>query len=399
MPSRAEPLRGDGPGAQVLVSAPDASGDLHAADLARALRARRPELRLFGAGGDALRGAGAEILVDQRRLAVAGLVEVLEIVPAALRAARRLVREARERRARLAVLVDAPDFHLPLARRLRQADVPVLYYVGPNVTRWRRGRVDKVARRVDRLASIFPFEPPLYARTELAVDYVGHPLVDPLRRLRDRLDRRGAREQLGLVPEGALVALLPGSRRNELRRMLPLYLETARELVRRRPDLRFALGLAPTLDRSEVALALREAGIPIALVPGRSRELLLAADVALCKPGTVTMEAALLGCPLVVAGRAHPVTAALWRRLMRVRTFAMPNLILGEALVPEFLQQDAEPRHVAPALLALLEGPARARHLSGLEAVQKRLGDDVAAERTAEIADAMLRPSDPRVTA
>lgn len=398
MPSRAEPRRGEGPGAQVLVSAPDASGDLHAADLARALRARRPDLTLFGAGGEALRGAGAEILVDQRQLAVAGIVEVLEIVPAALRAARRLVREAHARGARLAVLVDAPDFHLPLARRLRRAGVPILYYVGPNVTRWRRGRVHKVARRVDRLASIFPFEPPLYARTPLPVDYVGHPLVDPLRRLRENLDRKAARSLLGLAQGGPLVALLPGSRRNELRRMLPLYLRTARALHAQRPEVRFALGLAPTLDRAEAAAALRNAGIRITLVPGRSRELLVAADAALTKPGTVTMEAALLGCPLVVAGRAHPVTAALWRRLMRVRTFAMPNLITGAALVPEFLQQDAQPERVAPALLALLDGPERARHLAGLEEVRKCLGDEVAAERTAAIADAMLLRSDQRVS-
>ena len=167
--------------ARVLVSALDASGDLHAADLARALRARRPGLELFGAGGAALRDAGVDVVVDQRELAVAGLVEVLEIVPAALRAARRLCGEARARGATLALLVDSPDFHLPLARRLRRIGVPVLGYIGPNVLGWRRGRVDVVARRFDRLASIFPFEPPLYEGTGLRVDYVGHPLVEPLR--------------------------------------------------------------------------------------------------------------------------------------------------------------------------------------------------------------------------
>ena len=167
-------------------------------------------------GGAALREAGAEILVDQRELAVAGIVEVLEIVPAALRAARLLTRAARSRGARLALLVDAPDFHLPLARRLRRAGLPVLGYIGPNVMRWRRGRVHRVARHFDRLASIFPFEPALYAATRLRVDYVGHPLVEPLRRLRERLDRASARSLLGLCAEGPVLALFPGSRRNEL---------------------------------------------------------------------------------------------------------------------------------------------------------------------------------------
>jgi lipid-A-disaccharide synthase len=378
--------------ARVLVSALDASGDLHAADCVRALRALRPELEVFGAGGAALREAGAEIVVDQRELAVAGMVEVLEIVPAALRAARRLTREAAARGARLALLVDAPDFHLPLARRLRRAGMPVLAYIGPNVMRWRRGRVHQMARRVDRLASIFPFEPPLYAATPLRVDYVGHPLVEPLRRLRERLDRASARALLGLPAEGPVVALLPGSRRNELARMLPLFLETARALRARRPDVALALGLAPSFERAEVDARMRALwpDAAVALVAGRSRELLLAADVALAKPGTVTMEAALLCCPLVVAGQAHPLSAALWRRLSYVNTFAMPNLIHGTSLVPEFLQGDARPGPIAASLLSLLEGPERTRQQAGLEEVHKRLGDDVAAERAAAIADSML---------
>jgi lipid-A-disaccharide synthase len=378
--------------ARVLVSALDASGDLHAADCVRALRALRPDLEVFGAGGAALREAGAQIVVDQRELAVAGMVEVLEIVPAALRAARRLTHEATARGARLAVLVDAPDFHLPLARRLRRAGLPVLAYIGPNVMRWRRGRVHKMARRVDRLASIFPFEPPLYAATPLRVDYVGHPLVEPLRRLRERLDRTSARALLDLPAERPIVALLPGSRRNELARMLPLFVETARVLRAQRPEVAIALGLAPSLEQADVEARLRALwpDAPVVLVAGRSRELLLAADVALAKPGTVTMEAALLGCPLVVAGLAHPLSAALWRRLSHLKTFAMPNVIHGAAIVPEFLQGDAQPGPIAAALLALLRGPEREQQQAALERVRKRLGDDVAAERAAAIADSML---------
>src|SRR5262249_28447975 len=210
------------------------------------LGAGRPGLELFGAGGASLRDGGVELVVAQRDLAVAGLVEVVEIVPAALRAARRLCGEARARAATLALLVDAPDFHLPLARRLRRIGVPVLGYIGPNVLRWRRGRVDVVARRFDQLASIFPFEPALYERTGLRVDYVGHPLVEPLRKLRERHHRASARALLGLRADGPLLALLPGSRRNEVARMLPLFVRAARALRARRPDLAVAIGLAPS---------------------------------------------------------------------------------------------------------------------------------------------------------
>ena len=190
----------------------------------------------------------------------------------------------------------------------------------------------------------------------------------------------------------SVLALFPGSRRNELRHMLPLHVEAARALRAHRPETVFALGLAPSLERAEVQARLLALwpDAPVAVLEGRSRELLLAADVALAKPGSVTMEAALLGCPLVVAGRAHPFTAALWRRLSHVPTFAMPNWISGEDLVPEFLQGNARPERIASALVALLEGPARERQLAGFEGVRKQLGDDVAAERAAAIADEML---------
>ena len=184
--------------ARVLVSAIDASADLHAAEWVTALRQRRPDVRFFGAGGVAMEKAGVEIVVSQRELAVAGVVEVLEILPRVLRAWRRLERLARRQRPDLVVLVDAPDFHLPLARRLRRHGAPLLYYIGPNVLRWRRGRTRRLASRADRLASIFPFEAELYRGTSLPVDYVGHPLVEPLRDFASRWDRALARDALEL---------------------------------------------------------------------------------------------------------------------------------------------------------------------------------------------------------
>lgn len=370
----------------VLISAGDASGDAHAAELLTALRGSRPALRGFGLGGGRLADAGLEILVPLADVAVGGFVEVLGAVPRVLGAWRTLERAARARRPALAILVDAPDLNLPLARRLRRAGVPILYYVAPQVWAWRTGRIEKLARRVDRMAVIFPFEVDVFAGSGLAVDFVGHPLVDPLRGVREKVDRADARARLG-VPAGApLVLLLPGSRHNELRYGLPLFLATAERLLVRRPDAHFALALAPTIRRAAVDLQ----GLPVRVVENATHEAMVAADVALVKPGTASLELALLGRPHVAAGRANALTAALARHLVRLPSWTLPNLIAGAAIVPEFLQQQANPERIAEALCALLDGPARELQLRRLEEVSRRLGEGGAAPRAAAIALEMI---------
>jgi lipid-A-disaccharide synthase len=374
---------------RVLVSAGDASGDAHAADLVRALAARLPDARFLGLGGPALAAAGVEIRVPLRQVAVGGLVEVLGHVPRVLGAWRSLESAAREAPTDLAVLVDAPDLNLPLARRLRRAGVPVLYYVAPQVWAWRRGRIARIARRVDRLAVIFPFEVEVFAPTGLPVTFVGHPLVDRMAAWRGRHDRRGARAALGLDGDRPLLLLLPGSRRNEVRAMLPLHLAAAAALRSRVPGLGIVLALAPTVAPGDVAAAL--GGLDVTVVEGRAYEAMAAADVALAKPGTATLELALLGTPFVVAGRAHPLSAAVMRRLVRLPSWTLPNLLAGAPIVPEFLQEQARPERVAAALAELLDGPARELQRRRLAAVARRLGPGGAAERAAAIAEEMIR--------
>lgn len=374
---------------RVLVSAGDASGDAHAADLVRALAARCPGAAFVGLGGPALEAAGVAIRVPLREVAVGGLVEVLGHVPRVWRAWRTLESAAREAATDLAVLVDAPDLHLPLARRLRRAGVPVLYYVAPQVWAWRRGRIGKIARRVDRLAVIFPFEVEVFAGTGVGVDFVGHPLVDRMAACRARLERAGARAALGLDPSRPLLLLLPGSRRNEVRAMLPLYLQTAAALRARVPGLAVALALATTVARADVEPLPR--GLDVTVVEGRAYEAMAAADVALTKPGTATLELCLLGTPFAVAGRAHPLSAAVMRRLVQLPSWTLPNLLAGAPVVPEFLQEQARPERVAAALVELIEGPARALQQRRLVAVARRLGPGGAAERAAAIAEEMIR--------
>jgi lipid-A-disaccharide synthase len=376
----------------VLISAGDASGELHAAALAEELRRRAPDVRLFGLGGPAMEKAGVELVVPQHELAVGGLVEVLMDLPRIVSAWRRMNRALVERRPDLVILVDSPDFNLPFAKRAKRRGVPVLYYVSPQVWAWRQGRVRRIAARVDRLAVIFPFEPEVYAGTGLPVDFVGHPLLDRLTPLAAR-ERADVRRALSLAADRPLVLLLPGSRRNEVRRTLPLQLAAARALHARDPRVAFAIAVAPSIEREAIDGAIAAETLPalldLTVIEGRTHEAIRAADVALAKPGTVTLEVALLGTPLVVTTRVNPFTAWLIRRLVHVSSYTMPNLIAGRAVVPEFLQEDAEPDRIAEALSRLLAGPEREAQLQALGALPEALGGGGAARRAADIAQEM----------
>jgi lipid-A-disaccharide synthase len=275
--------------------------------------------------------------------------------------------------------------------------VPVLYYVLPQVWAWRRGRIRKLAARSDRLAVIFPFEVAEYQRAGVAVEYVGHPLVETIAGFRAAEAGSALREELRLPKAAPVLTLLPGSRRNELDYQLPLQLAIARALQRRLPELRCVLPIAPSLAVGDVrGLVASHAagGPPISLVEARTYDAIAACDVALAKPGTATLETALLGRPMVVAGRGNPLSVAILRRLVDVPAWAMPNLIAGERVVPEFLQQEAEPEVVAEALAALcLDGPVRSRQLAGLERVRELVGRGGATRRVCEIAEELLGPA------
>jgi lipid-A-disaccharide synthase len=376
---------------RILVSAGDASGDAHAADVVTALRAVRPDTSFVGLGGEACRGAGVDVRVPLRDVAIGGLVEVLGHVPRVIGAWRTLERTAREAPTRLAVLVDAPDLNLPLARRLRRIGVPILYYVAPQVWAWRTGRIRRLAQRVDRMAVIFPFEVDAFRARGVRVDFVGHPLVDRLRSLRARSDRQSARAALGIEPDRPLLLLLPGSRRNEIRAMLDLHLRCAEALRAREPNLSVVLALAQSVARDDVEEGLAaHPQLAVRIVEGGAHAAMIAADVALTKPGTANLELAFLGCPFVVAGRAHPLSAAVMRRLVQVPSWSLPNLLAGAPVVPEFLQEAARPDRVAAALAELLRGPARRLALGRLREVARRLGTGGAAERTAAIANEMI---------
>lgn len=377
----------------VLLSVGDASGDVYAGDFVRELLQLRPGTRFLGMGGTELAKTGMEIVVDQREVAVGGLFELLPDLPRVVRAWRRMVAALHRVRPDLVVLVDSSGFNLPFARRAKRLGIPTLYYVSPQVWGWRRGRIHKIARFVSRLAVIFPFEPKVYEGTGVPVEFVGHPLVERLAEM-SHVDKASARRALGLPASARIVALLPGSRRNEIHHVLPLQLETARVLHARDPRIQFVMPCAPSVDREALDQAVQRAQLPslleLQVQRGDAHRVLRAADVALCKPGTSTLEAALLGCPLVVAARSNRLTAFVLRRLVRVEYLAMPNLIAGEAVVPELLQEQADPERVADAVQALLEGPARAAQEARLTSLRAGLSRGGAARRAAEIAQEMI---------
>src|SRR5437870_13256023 len=284
---------------RVLLVAGEASGDLHGADLLTALRARVPDVEVFGIGGERLREVGMQTVADAGEVATVGVTEVVGRLRALLRAYRALVRTLRTEPPDLCLLIDFPEFNLRLARAAKRARVPVLYYIGPQVWAWRRGRVRKIARRVDRLAVVFPFDPALYAPRLPGVEFVGHPLLDRVRVTRGRAETLGAH---GLDPARPTVLLLPGSRLSEIDYLLPPLLDAVRTLGRD-GRLQFPLALAHTLPADEVRRRVRAAGLDVAVIEDDTYNLIAAADLALVSSGTATLECALLERPMVIVYR------------------------------------------------------------------------------------------------
>ncbi|MEA2626948.1 MAG: lipid-A-disaccharide synthase [Candidatus Binatota bacterium] len=372
---------------RVLLVAGEASGDLHAADLVRELRKLFPAIAVGGIGGAEARTQGMETFVDIAEIATFGLTEVAEKARALVRAYRRVARELRERRPDLLVLIDYPEFNLALAGRARRLGVPVFYYVSPQVWAWRKGRVRKILRRVDRLAAVFPFEPEVYGHSE-KVTFVGHPLLD---RVRATATREDTCRRHGLDPARRLVTLLPGSRRREIEVLLP-EMAAACELLGPGRDLQFAVALAPTLPRSLAASLASAARVAIPVVENDTYNLIRAADLVLATSGTATLETALLERPMVIAYRVSPLTFFAARLLVDVPAIGMPNLIGGRRIVPELLQGEARAARIAEEAAAILDDPARARQMSAdLARVRDSLGSGGAAARAAGLAAEYLR--------
>ena len=362
-----------------MISCGEASGDLYAGALATELRTRVPDAEIFGFGGPRLQRAGGELLGDFNRFSVTGLIESLSIWPRAVRMLLRLIATARERRPDVFIPIDFPDFNFLLIAGLRRLGIPIVYYVSPQLWAWRTGRMKTMQTAVRRVLVIFPFEERIYREAGVDVRFVGHPLIDVANPTEERSSFLASQ---GLRPDVPTVALLPGSRRNEVEHTIPTFVQAMSVIRARLPNVQFTVACAPTIDDAHFT-ALAATGAT--LVRDRTDDVIASANVAITASGTATVQCALHGRPMVVVYRLSPMTYRLGKRFIKVDMYAMPNLVAGERIVPELIQDDFTPERVADEVVALLTDRDRhARMTEALARVRAQLGSPGASGRAAD---------------
>ena len=372
------------PAPKVMLSCGEPSGDLYAGALTTEIRRLNPRAEVFGLGGMQLAAAGGRLTADCAGLAATGLTEALRVLPHTWRTYRRLVQAARTERPDVFVAIDFPEVNFRLGASIAALGIPVVYYIGPQAWAWRRGRFRTMQRFVTRALVIFPFEAPLYREAEIPVAFVGHPLLD---RAPAAVSRETFLRDHDLSPEAPIVAMLPGSRPNELRRILPDLVAAARLIQDRIPPVQFVVARAPDLPDTlfEPLARLRGAGVPLRVVESQADAVLAAADVVITASGTATIQTAIHERPMVIVYRLSPLTYWIARRFIEVKAFGMVNLVAGRTIVPEYAQAAFRPAVVAADAVRFLSDEAHtARTRQALREVREKLGGAGASRRAAE---------------
>jgi len=372
-----------------MIIAGEASGDLYGADLVKKALSLDPGLHFFGIGGVRMREAGVETLVDSAALAVMGLVEVARHFGAIASAFFKLKKILRDNPPELLILIDYPGFNLRLAKVAKQAGVNVLYYISPKVWAWKAGRIKAIAASVSRMAVIFPFEVPLYEQAGVPVTFVGHPLLDLVN---VSLDHSAAAASFNLDPSRKIVGLFPGSRHNEIEKLLPTIIAAAVNLKKRFPDIQFILPLASTLQSDDIVPQLAAANLDVIITRERIYDVIRACDAVISVSGTVTLEITLIGTPMVIIYKLAPITYLLARRLVKIPHVGLCNIVAGELIVPELLQGEANPDGIAAEIARYLEDEKYSSSVrEKLLAVRDSLGEPGAAERVAQLALQLMK--------
>ncbi len=366
---------------EVLIFAGEASGDLHGAALAEELHKLRPDLSLAGTGGGRMRSAGVTLL--EQLDGVVGFVALLRYVPAHIRLLRRIRERLASGNVGLVVLIDYGFFNLKVGAAAKAAGVPVLYFITPQVWASRAGRMKAMARVITRAAVILPFEESLLRANGIEATFVGHPLLD---RAREMPDRAEARRRLNIPVDKEVLALFPGSRAGEIKRLLDDFVAVGRELQRRRPGLHVVVSVAPSIQLDPVR-------VPFQMVRSASLDILRAADVALCKSGTTTLEAAVADCPCAIVYRTGSIDYAIAKRIVKIPFIGLLNIVAGREVAHEFVQDAFEPTRVADALAPLFDTHSveRSAMLAGLAEVRAKLGAPGAAGRVAQMAAGLVK--------
>lgn len=371
-----------------MLVAGEVSGDLHGAHLVEAIQKIDPDIEFFGVGGEGLEKRKMRLLHHVRSLSVVGISEAFRKLRVALKTLRELKGAMEQERPDLVILIDYPEFNLRLARIARQKGIPVVYYISPQIWAWRPGRVRSIAKRVRKMVVLFPFEVPLYQAAGVDVEWVGHPLLDIVR---PSLQRETAIEQFGIDPEQKTVALLPGSRSEEVIRLLPPMLTSAALLQGAIPKLQFILPLAPGISETDLYPILKDLPVPIKIVNGFNYDVMAISDLIITASGTATLEAAILGKPMVIVYKVSSLTYWVARAMIRVKHIGLVNLVAGKEIARELLQEEVNPERIAEEALRLLRNPVLyGKTVESLAEVHQSLGEPGAASRAARIVLSLL---------
>ena len=368
--------------AKILISAGEASGDIHAAAVTAALKRIDSTTEVFGMGGDELRAAGGEVLFDIKDHGVMGFVEVLKKLPALFKLRREFARVMDERKPDCLVVVDYPGFNMKLAKLAHDKGIPVVSYIAPSAWAWNKGRAKNVAKIVDKVACIFPFEYDVYKEAGAPVEFVGHPLVDIVH---PTMERAEAEAWVGKEPGRPLVLLMPGSRLMEIERMLDVILEGAKLLKKQMPQVQFAMPRAGTIPLEMLQSKIQTSGLEVKITEGHNYDLFSVADLALATSGTVTLEAAMCGLPSVILYRTSAITAFIARRVINIPNIGLPNIVAGRQILPELLQEELTPAKLAATAVELLAPERRPQLEANLAYMKERLGEPGAVNRVAQL--------------
>ena len=373
---------------RILISAGEASGDLHAGAVTRAIKQLDPEAEVFGLGGDRRREAGGGVLFDIKDHSLMGFVEVLKKLPDVWKLRNAFIDLMEARKPDVLLTIDYPGFNMRLAKLAKERGIKVVYFIAPQVWAWRPGRAAGVAKATDKIACIFPFEYDLYKSYGADIEFVGHPLVDTVK---PSLSRKEAEELAGKRTGHPLILLMPGSRTMEIQRLLPVMLDAAKILKQKRPELEFAMPRAATIPKEELAAPIKAAGLDVTLTEGHNYDIMSVADLAIATSGTVTLEAALcgLGCPILY--KSSPVSFWIAKRVVEIPHIGLPNIVAGRLIEPELLQDECKPEKIAAMVLELLETERYRQLQQDLHEVREKLGKPGAVKRVAELVLRMAR--------
>ncbi|MGD0022446.1 MAG: lipid-A-disaccharide synthase [Smithellaceae bacterium] len=372
----------------IMIVAGEASGDMHGASLVREMLRIDSSLNFYGIGGNKLQEAGVKLLANASTMAVVGLTEVISKLGSILKIMNMMKKSLDEYRPELVILIDYPDFNLPLAKAAKKRGIKVFYYISPQVWAWRKSRIGQIKKTVSKMAVILPFEVDTYSQKGFSVNYVGHPLLDLMR---PDYSKQESRKMIGLAESKTTIGLLPGSRVTEVKKLLPEILRAAEILAQRIPNVQFVLPLADMLNEKIVAEIISGFSVKVQVISGHTYEAISCADLAIVASGTATLETALLGVPMIIIYKISPLSYFVGKLFIRIKNIGLVNIIAGKTIVPELIQEKANAQSIASEAVGILTSVERKKEMTNeLATIRAKLGKPGAAIRAAQLALDML---------